>query len=260
MLLHLKLTEERSGGGGRKKDHYPQRLRAGARSGLGARLQGSFLWPGSWRELWAKPAAQWVCHVFHYCISYQIVWFGVICGIWRDDRKKQQGLKENKGKARNGVSGLSSGAAKRLRLQKPRLNLKKYSLSFLKTSITQLGWFVNMVISVTFRIESRMSRWDLINSEILLICLPTRRKESVWLYKGISLFNLIKAGLGIQLGAHYETDMFDTSLPQTPRIKVMLPYHIELKYAVKMNSAVLNHHVPAKIHYLINILHRRKKS
>lgn len=49
---------------------------------------------------------------------------------------------------------------------------------------------------------SRMSRWDLINSEILLICLPTRRKKSVGLYKGISLYNLIKAALGIQLGAH----------------------------------------------------------
>lgn len=123
-----------------------------------------------------------------------------------------------------------------------------------------MGWFVNMVISVTFRIESRMSRWDLINSEILLICLPTRRKESVWLYKGISLYNLIKAELGLQLGAHYETDMFDTTLSQTPRIKIMLSDHIELKYAINTNSAVLYHHVPAKIHCLINTLHRKKKS
>lgn len=105
---------------------------------------------------------------------------------------------------------------------------------------------------------SRMSRWDLINSEILLICLPTRRKKSVSLYKGISLYNLIKAGLSIQLGAHYETDMFDTSLSQAPRIKITLSYHMGLKYAINMNSAVIYHHVPAKIHYLINILYRKR--
>lgn len=105
---------------------------------------------------------------------------------------------------------------------------------------------------------SRMSRWDLINSEILLICLRTRRKKSVGLYKGISLYNLIKAGFSIQLGARYETDMFDTSLSQAPRIKITLSYHIELKYAINMNSAVIYHQAPAKIHYLINILYRKR--
>lgn len=51
--------------------------------------------------------------------------------------------------------------------------------------------------------------------------------------------------------------MFDTSLSQAPRIKITLSYHIELKYAINMNSAVIHHHVPAKIHYLINILYRK---
>lgn len=48
---------------------------------------------------------------------------------------------------------------------------------FFFTSITQLGWLVNMVISITFRMEGRMSRWKLINSEKLLICLPKRKKS-----------------------------------------------------------------------------------
>lgn len=125
---------------------------------------------------------------------------GVICGIRLYDKKKQHGIKENKEKEGLGISGFPP-------LQKPKdykikpLKKKKRKKNFL-TSITQLGWFLNMVISITFRMGSRMSRWDLINSEILLICLPTRREKSVGLYKGISLYNLIKAALGIQLGAH----------------------------------------------------------
>jgi type IV secretory pathway ATPase VirB11/archaellum biosynthesis ATPase len=68
----------------------------------------------------------------------------------------------------------------------------------------------------------------------------------------MALYNLIKAGRGIQLGAHYETDMF-----QTPRIKIMLSYHIELQYASTMQPAVIYHYVPAKMHYLINTLSRK---
>lgn len=79
---------------------------------------------------------------------------------------------------------------------------------------------MNIVISITFRMEGRMSTWSLMNSEILLICLPMRRKKSVILYKGISLYNLIKRGLTIKLGAHYKTDLFDTSLYQAPRVKI----------------------------------------
>lgn len=122
------------------------------------------------------------------------------------DKKKQHGIKENKEKEGRGISGFPplqeqtdyTTETKIKPLKKKREREKKLFL----TSITQLGWFLNMVISITFRMGSRMSRWDLINSEILLICLPTRREKSVGLYKGISLYNLIKAALGIQLGAH----------------------------------------------------------
>lgn len=65
---------------------------------------------------------------------------------------------------------------------KPRLNLWLNFFFFL-TSITQLGWFVNMVISITFRMEGRMSRWNLINSEKLLICLPKRKKSRSYFTK-----------------------------------------------------------------------------
>lgn len=51
------------------------------------------------------------------------------------------------------------------------------------TLITQLGWFVNMVISITFRLEGRISRWNLINSEKLLICLPKRKKSQSYFTK-----------------------------------------------------------------------------
>lgn len=60
--------------------------------------------------------------------------------------------------------------------------LVKFFFFFL-TSITQLGWFVNMVISITFRMEGRMSRWNLINSEKLLICLPKRKKSRSYFTK-----------------------------------------------------------------------------
>lgn len=56
-------------------------------------------------------------------------------------------------------------------------------LFFFLTLITQLGWFVTMVISITFRMEGRISRWNLINSEKLLICLPKRKKSQSYFTK-----------------------------------------------------------------------------
>lgn len=59
-----------------------------------------------------------------------------------------------------------------------------------------------MVISITFKMEGRMSRWNLINSEKIINLSSSEEEKSVILYKGISLYNLINTGLAIPLGAH----------------------------------------------------------
>lgn len=55
-------------------------------------------------DFWPK-RAEWVCRVLYYCISYQIVEFCVICGIWLDYKKKQNGIKENMEEEGSGVIG-----------------------------------------------------------------------------------------------------------------------------------------------------------
>lgn len=43
--------------------------------------------------------------VTYYCVSYQLVSFCAICGIWLDDKKKQNGIKENREEEGSGVIG-----------------------------------------------------------------------------------------------------------------------------------------------------------
>lgn len=52
-----------------EEDHNPQMLRTEAPHG--SKVHFCDLDPES--KLWAKTAAKWVCPIFHYCISYQIV-------------------------------------------------------------------------------------------------------------------------------------------------------------------------------------------
>lgn len=63
--------------------------------------------------------------------------------------------------------------------QKIHYKTKIESLVKKKNYIRLHSWvsLLNMVISITFKMEGRMSRWNLINSEKLLICLPQRRKS-----------------------------------------------------------------------------------
>lgn len=68
-------------------------------------FHSSFSGPGYSRRLLAKTAAEWVRHFFYYRISYRIVEFRVICGIWLDYKKKENGIKENREEKGSGVIG-----------------------------------------------------------------------------------------------------------------------------------------------------------
>lgn len=99
---------------------------------------------------------------------------------WITRRNKMESKKIWKKKE---VESLVPPAEAKKYIIKPRLKLwlKKEKKNL--TLITQLGWFVNMVISITFRLEGRISRWNLINSEKLLICLPKRKKSQSYFTK-----------------------------------------------------------------------------
>lgn len=46
-----------------------------------------------------------VGHFSYYCVSYQLVSFCIICGIWLDDKKKKNEIKENREEEGSGVIG-----------------------------------------------------------------------------------------------------------------------------------------------------------
>lgn len=107
----------------------------------------------------------------------------ILCNLWHmAGLQEETKWNQRKYGRRRKWSHWSPSVEAKKYIIKPRLKLWLKKKKFL-TLITQLGWFVNMVISITFRLEGRISRWNLINSEKLLICLPKRKKSQSYFTK-----------------------------------------------------------------------------